>query len=195
MELLLIKYGALAVFIAAMVEADVVPVLTGVVAHLGYFKVGPALLAAIAGAFAGDYLWFVAGLHYSQSIQNSSLYRRIGGTSEKLIRRLGPWQIPTSHLIYGTRISTMIFWGVQRISKLKFALIDGFGCAVLTGLLFTLGFDFSGNAFVVVGCVKQLERLLLLGILAVLLMGLTGKFVLRLIDRSPLASGAEKGDN
>src|SRR5258705_2499001 len=94
-ELLLIKYGILAVFMAAMIEADVVPVLAGVVAHLGFFKVAPALMSATAGAFVGDYLWFCVGVHYSQSIQNSRLYRR--SVPETLSRRLGPWQIPVSH--------------------------------------------------------------------------------------------------
>lgn len=193
MELILIKYGTLAVFLAAMIEADVVPVLTGVVAHFGYVRVGPAVLAATAGAFAGDYLWFCAGVYYSQSIQNSRLYCR--GVPETLIRRLGPWQIPASHLIYGTRVSTMIFWGVHRISKEKFALIDGFACVVLTGLLFTLGFEFSSSAALLVGRVKQVELLLLVGVISGLLLYLTGKVVRRLCEKSQLASGAQKGDN
>ena len=179
MELLLIKYGALAVFLAAMLEADVVPVLTGVVAHFGYVKVGPAVLAATAGAFAGDYLWFCVGVHYSQTIRKSRFYRRAGQAPERLIRRLGLWQIPASHLIYGTRISTMMFWGAQRTSTLKFALVDGAGCLVLTGLLFTLGFEFTGNASLIVGRVKQVELLLLGGVIAGLLLCLTTKAVRR----------------
>ena len=182
-ELLLIKYGVLAVFMAAMIEADVVPVLAGVVAHLGFFKVAPALLSATAGAFVGDYLWFCVGVHYSQSIQNSRLYRR--SVPETLSRRLGPWQIPASHLIYGTRISTMIFWGVQRISAVKFALIDGLGCAVITGLLFTLGFGFSSSASLVVGRVKQVELLLLAGVISGLLLFLASRVVRRFLREVP----------
>lgn len=195
MELLLIKYGTLAVFLAAMIEADVVPVLTGVVAHFGYVRVGPAVLAATAGAFAGDYVWFCAGVYYSQSIRNSRFYRRAGQVTEKLIRRLGHWQIPASHFIYGTRISTMIFWGVQRTSTLKFALFDGSGCLVLTGVLFTLGFEFSGSASLVVGRVKQVELLLLVGMISALLLYLTGRVVRGLCEKSQLASETEKGDN
>ena len=178
-EHLLIKYGTLAVFLAAMIEADVVPVLTGVVAHFGYVRVGPAFLAATAGAFAGDYLWFCAGVYYSQTIRNSNFYKRAGQVSEGLIRRLGLWQIPASHLIYGTRVSTMIFWGVQRTSTVKFAFVDGSGCLVLTGLLFTLGFEFSGSASLVVGRVKQVELLLLCGVISGLLLCLTSKVVRR----------------
>ena len=191
MELVFIKYGTLAIFLAAMIEADVVPVLTGVVTHLGYVKVGPALLAAIAGAFAGDYLWFCVGCFYSQSIRNSRLYRRVGHMPETLIRRLGPWQIPASHLVYGTRVATMIFWGMQRISTARFALVDGFGCVVLTGVLFTLGLGFSGAASLVIGRVKQVELLLLVGV--VLLLFLASKVVRHLSREGPTGEREAEG--
>lgn len=193
MELFLIKYGALAVFLAAMIEADVVPVLTGVVAHFGYVRVGPAFLAATAGAFAGDYLWFCAGVYYSQTIRNSRFYKRAGQAPERLIRRLGLWQIPASHVIYGTRVSTMIFWGVQRTSALKFALVDGVGCLVLTGLLFTLGFGFSSSASLVVGRVKQVELLLLVGVISGLLLYLTSKAARRFLREVPTGEPDREG--
>ena len=192
-EILLIKYGALAIFLAAMIEADVVPVLTGVVAHLGFVKVGSALLAATAGAFAGDYVWFCVGVYYAASIQNSRLYRRIGRAPETLIRRLGPWQIPASHVIYGTRISTMIFWGVQRISQVKFALVDGFGCVVLTVVLFTLGFGFSNSASLVLGRVRQVELLMFLLVMSGLLLYLTSKVVRRLCEKPPTGETGGEG--
>ena len=47
-ELILIKYGLVAVFVAAMLEADVIPVLAGVAAHRGYFN--PALGIAVCQA-------------------------------------------------------------------------------------------------------------------------------------------------
>lgn len=169
-----------------MLEADVVPVLTGVVAHCGYVRVGPAVFAAVAGVFAGDYLWFCAGVYYSQTIRNSKFYRRAGQLPERLMRRLGLWQIPASHVIYGTRITTMIFCGVQRTATVKFALVDGSACLVLTGLLFTLGFGFSGNASLVVGRVRQIELLLLIGVITGLLLCLTSKMVRRLLREGNL---------
>jgi membrane protein DedA with SNARE-associated domain len=192
-ELLLIKYGTLAVFLAAMLEADVVPVLTGVVAHFGYVRVGPAVLAAMAGAFAGDYVWFCVGVYYSKTIRNSRFYRRAGQVPERLIRRSGLWQIPASHLIYGTRISTMMFWGVQRISTLKFALVDVSGCFVLTGLLFTLGFALSASAPLVVERVKQVELLLLGVVISGLLLCLTSKLVRRFLLEVPTGEPGREG--
>lgn len=180
-ELFIIKYGALAVFLAAMIEADVVPALAGVIAHLGYVKVGSALFAATAGAFAGDYLWFCAGFYYSQNIKTSRLYRRIEHLPESMLQRLGVWQIPASHVVYGTRVATMIFWGTQRISTAKFALVDGFGCMVLTGLLFTFGFWFSGRALQIIARAKRVELLLLAGV--ILVFCLTSNLLARYLSR------------
>ena len=61
MQLFLIKYGLLAVFLAAAVEADVVPVMAGVLAHFGYVNSGLAITCAGAGALTGDCVWFLVG--------------------------------------------------------------------------------------------------------------------------------------
>lgn len=110
MELFLINYGLLAVFLAAAVEADVVPILTGALVRLGYLKVTPALLCVAIGAFSGDCVWFWAGRNYSTQVQASSIYRRMGAKVERLTAWLSVWQIPASHVIYGTRVATMVLW-------------------------------------------------------------------------------------
>lgn len=168
-ESLLIKYGPLAVFLAALIEADVVPIACGVVVHLGFMRLGLSLGAAIAGALVGDYVWFVAGRHFSKRIQQIRLYRRIEKSPRLLIQRLGLWQIPLSHLVYGTRVSTMIWWGIQRTSTVRFVLVDALGCIVSTSALFTLGFAFSGSSMLVIARVKQFELLMLAGVVVVLI--------------------------
>jgi membrane protein DedA with SNARE-associated domain len=80
-------------------------------------------------------------------------------------------------VVAGVELLLIDLWGVQRISPAKFALFDGFGCVVLTSLLFTLGFAFSGSASLVVGRVKQVELLLLVGVISVLFLYLTSKAV------------------
>jgi membrane protein DedA with SNARE-associated domain len=176
-----------------MLEADVVPVLTGVAAHLGYVKAGSAILAASAGALAGDCIWFWAGLHYSKTIQTRRAYRRAGSMAEFLVRRLGVWQIPASHVIYGTRVATMIFWGVQRLPIVRFVLIDGLGCVVFTTLLFMLGFGFSGSASIIVGHVKRIEVLMLVAVIGFgLIFCLTNRMVRRTLRKVPAGErGAE----
>lgn len=159
MELLLIKYGLLAVFVASMFEADVVPVLAGVAAHRGYFNPALGIIAASAGALGGDCLWFYVGRY--KVIQNSKVFLRIRPKAEILFRRVGNWQIPASHVVYGTRVATMILLGARGSSLARFALIDGTSCLVLITLLFSLGFVLSASASVVLVKVRHIEVVLL----------------------------------
>ena len=176
-----------------------VPVLTGVVAHAGYVNPGLALFAASAGAFTGDCAWFCAGRCYSKGIYSKGIKsrvdgRRAGQMAEDLINRLGVWGIPASHVIYGTRIATMIFWGVRRLSTAKFALVDALGCVGFTFLLFMLGFWFSASASQIVGGVKRVELLMLFAaIIAVLIFQLTREPLRRAVQRFLTGGGRAKG--
>ena len=194
MQLLFIRYGLLAVFLAAALEADIVPVLTGVVAHAGYVNPGLALLAASAGAFSGDCAWFCVGRRYSKRIKIRVDYRRAGRMAEDLINVLGIWGIPASHVVYGTRVATMIFWGARRFSIAKFALVDALGCVGLTSLLFMLGFWFSAGASQIVGGVKRVELLMLFAvIITVLVFQLTRVPLRRALQRLRTGEGIAKG--
>lgn len=161
MELFLMKYGLLAVFLFALVEADVVPVLTGVVAHLGYFGFAQSIAVASAGAFMGDCFWFWIARTHSEWIRSSRIYKRTANATENLDRRLGVWQIPASHVIYGTRIATMTFSGLRKLSFTRFALMDILGCVGFTTALATLGFLFSSSSSLIIGRVKRVELFLL----------------------------------
>ena len=159
MELFLIKYGLLAVFIASLVEADVIPVLAGVAAHRGYFDPALGIVAASVGAFAGDCFWFYVGRY--KGIQNSKVFLRIRPKAESLFRRVGMWQIPASHVIYGTRVATMTMFGAHGHSFGRFAMFDGASCIVITTLLFSLGFALSASASIILVHVRHVEVLLL----------------------------------
>jgi membrane protein DedA with SNARE-associated domain len=162
MEAFLMKYGLLAVFVCAMVEADVVPVLTGVVAHLGYFDFIAAIAVAAAGAFTGDCVWFYLGYTRSDRIRRSRLYARGAKLTESLDRRFGKWLIPASHVIYGTRVATMTLSGIRRMPFAQFITIDMLGCLTFTTLFASMGFLFSSSATLIIGHVRKVEILLLL---------------------------------
>lgn len=155
------KYGLLAVFVCAMVEADVVPVLAGVVAHLGYFDFIEAIAVAAAGAFVGDCVWFYLGHTRSERISRSWLYSRAAKLTESLDRRFGKWLIPASHVIYGTRVATMTLSGIRRMPFAQFAAIDTLGCLTFTTVFASMGFLFSSSAALIIGHVKKVEVLLL----------------------------------
>jgi membrane protein DedA with SNARE-associated domain len=163
-ELWLIKYGLLAVFAASMVEADAVPVLAGVAAHRSYFQPVLGIIAASAGAFAGDCFWLLLGRH--AVIQRSKLFLRMKQKAEILFQHVGSWQIPASHVVYGTRVATMIFMGGRGLPFARFALVDGLSCFILTTILFSLGFGLSVSASVILVNVRRIEITLLATVIA-----------------------------
>jgi membrane-associated protein len=178
MEPLLMKYGVLAVFAFAALEADVVPVLTGVVVHFGYFGFIASVVAASAGAFAGDCVWFWIGRSRSEWIRRRGIYRRAGNAVEAMAQRFGLWQIPASQVVYGTRMATMIFAGIRGVSFVKFALVDLLGCVTMTTALVTLGFAFSRSAALIIDNVKKVELFLLLAAILIALFFYLLKLVL-----------------
>jgi len=180
-ELLISKYGLIAVFLAAMLEADVIPVLSGVAAHRGYFNPFLAVAAASFGALAGDCLWFYVGRH--ALIKNSATLQRIKSKAEVLFRRVGHWQIPASHVIYGTRVATMTFLGARGSPVGRFVLLDGVSCLALTTLLFSLGFALSASVSLVLNSVRRVEVVLLVAVA-------TGGLVLHLLGRRILQGPA-----
>jgi|ERR1700752_1368123 len=159
MELLLIKYGLIAVFVATMLEADIIPVLVGVAAHRGYFDPPTAIVVASLGALAGDCVWFYLGR--SGVITKSKFMLGLQAKAEVLYQRVGNWQIPASHIIYGTRIATMTFLGARGSMVGRFVLVDGVSCFTLTTFLFCLGFALSASVSMILVNVKRIELVLL----------------------------------
>jgi membrane protein DedA with SNARE-associated domain len=158
-ELLLIKYGLLAVFLASLLEADVIPVLAGAAAHRGCFHPALGIIAVSGGALAGDCFWFYVGRH--KVIQNSTMFLRLRPKAEALFRWVGVWQIPTSHVVYGTRMATMTWLGARGSAFWLFALADGLSCLFFSTLLLTLGFALSASAQIVLVRVRRIEVMLL----------------------------------
>jgi membrane protein DedA with SNARE-associated domain len=177
-ELILIKYGLAAVFLAAMIEADVIPVLAGVAAHHGYFNPVFAIAAASFGALAGDCLWFYVGRR--NLIKKSTILQRIKSKAEILFQRVGHWQIPASHVIYGTRVATMTFLGARGSAVGRFVLVDGVSCLALTSLLFSLGFALSASVSRVLVNVRRIEIVLLAAVALIgLIFHLLGRRILQ----------------
>src|SRR5262245_33532574 len=128
---------------------------------MGYMNAALAIACVTTGALAGDCLWFTAGWNYSNRIRSWIIYIRMAPMVERLTSRIGLWQVPASHLIYGTRVATMTLFGIRRLSVFRFVVTDACACLVITTVLFTLGFGLSASAAQVVGHVKRLELFML----------------------------------
>lgn len=166
MEEFLIHYGLVAVALVAIVEGDVVFILSGVISHLGFFGFFPAVMMASLGAFLGDTVIYFVGRHRGQQIRASRLYMRLGARAESFYEKLGVGQLFAMRLVFGTRIATLLMCGVRRMSVLRFAVFDYLSCLVWATLLGALGYMLSGSAEWLIGEVRKTEVWLTFAVLA-----------------------------
>ena len=157
MEPFLIHYGLAAVALLAIVDGDVTLILAGVIAHLGLFSLPAGIAAGSAGAFIGDTVFYTVGRTNRRWIQNTRLYRRMGPRAENLFRRFGVGQLFAMRLVYGTRIATLILFGVRGVTFWRFALFDSLSCMAWATLLGLLGFAMSTRAAWLIREVKSIE--------------------------------------
>mgnify|MGYP003289612125 FL=1 len=179
MEEILTRYGLLALFVLAAVEGDVTLILAGVVSHLGIFNLLPAICVGTVGAFAGDCVWYWVGRSRSTSIRRSWLYRRMGGGAEQLAQRFGVWEIIAARFVYGTRIASVLFWGIQQLPFVRFAALDLIGCVLWAVVFSSLGYFLSGSAAALIGDVRRIEIWLLVAVAVLVFFSLLSRYLLR----------------
>jgi membrane protein DedA with SNARE-associated domain len=166
MEEFFANYGLFAVFIAAAFEGDIAFLAAGVLAHLGYFPAYQAAILGLVGVLGGDSLWYGLGRWRADWVKSTHFWRRIGRPVERLFLRFGPGQIIAARFIYGIRIASMLFWGIQRLPYRRFVGFNFLGATPWAILLTTLGYVLSFSVEALMGKFKQLRLALLLGLLA-----------------------------
>ena len=157
MEDLLIRYGFFAVLVGAALEGDVTALLAGVIAHLGYITPPAAVVATCLGALSSDASIFVVGRQGGTRVRESRAYARASPFIEAIARRSGAGELIITRFVFGTRVASMIFWGLRGLSWPRFLAIDAAGCALWALVMVTLGYTFSGSAALLMGDVRRVE--------------------------------------
>ena len=166
LERFLIAHGPAAVIVGAALEGDMTLILAGVIAHLGIFSFPTAVAAGALGTYLADLFWFLVGKWRGPALRNTRLYGHVGPKVERWGRRFGPIQLVASRFIYGTRIASMVFWGLAGLPLIRFLLIDLAG-SILGALVFgALGWVLSGSITVLVGHIRRVELVLLVALIA-----------------------------
>jgi membrane protein DedA with SNARE-associated domain len=189
---LIVQFGLGAVFLGSAVEGDFTLILSGVMAHLGYFPFPLAVAVGALGSFLGDLGWYGLGRMRGPKFRGGRFYQRVGPRIERLARRLGPAELIAARFVYGTKAASMVFWGLHGMSLLRFVVIDAIGC-ILGSLVFTgLGYAVSGSATVLLGHVRRVQFWLLgalvVGVILVVVINWTAKRELHIDD-----SGGDAG--
>src|SRR4029453_10628595 len=192
---LLQRYGLWAVFFGTMIEGDLTLLFSGVLARAGLFTFEEALIVGTAGGFVGDSLSYMIGARFRGRARTWHFFLRARPRVEKLMRRFGVLSVFIVKYVYGLRPTSAIFYGLAHFGFLRFAILTLASCAVWVGVLAGLGFTFATGIETLVGDLKRIQILLLVGVIIIATVYVISRFERRVIEEKKEFFAKEKEDD
>lgn len=191
-ELLLHKFGYLAVFVGTFLEGETILVLAGFFAERGYFELALVILVGFVGSFAGHIFWFWLGRTKGvQVLDRFPKMKRHFGKGIRLFERYGALAIFITQYLYGIRITCAIIIGISRISTMKFLIYEALSCITWAAIIGTLGYFFGRAVESVLGKAEHVE---MYGLIALLVIGSAVYAYHQWKNRREKAEQAAEGD-
>jgi len=184
------QYGIYAVFALCTIEGDITLLLSGVLAHSGFFghySFIKVLIFGTLGGMAGDIASYYAGRRFGESVKHYRFYQMAQPRIEGLIEKFGAYAIIISKYIYGLRVAMSLFYGVGKMPFTRFLLLDAIGCGIWVLLLAGSGYFFSGFVTSIIGDFQQIG-------IALFFIVMTGIIVFYIVERFWLSEKVEEAD-
>jgi membrane protein DedA with SNARE-associated domain len=184
---LIAEYGIYAVFALCTVEGDITLLLSGVMAHGGFFGnygFWKVFLAGTLGGVVGDNIGYLIGRGFRKTIRNYRFYEMARPRIERLIEKFGGFAIVISKYIYGIRAAMSVFYGIGKMPYGRFLLLDVISCAIWALILAGIGYFFSGAITNIIGDFKKIG-------IALFFIVLVGIIVFYVVERYYLSEKVE----
>ena len=151
---LIAEWGIFAVFALCTVEGDMTLLLSGILAHSGFFgSYGflKVVLFGTLGGVVGDCFGYAIRRVFHENAKDYRFYQVAQPRLEKLIAKFGNSAILISKYIYGIRVAMCVFYGVGRMPFLRFLSLSALSCGLWVILLSGTGYFFSGAITSIIG--------------------------------------------
>lgn len=152
-------YGIYAVFALCAVEGDLTLILSGLMAHSGFFgqySFIKVLIAATSGGVFGDTVAYFVGRFFNHTIKDTEFYKRSKPRIDNLTSKFGGFALIFSKYIYGIRTAMCISIGTCRMPFYRFLLLDTISCGLWVFILAGSGYFFSGAITKFIGDFHQI---------------------------------------
>lgn len=142
-ELLIARYGLVALFLGAGIEGEACVITGGVFAHRGMLSLPAVMAAAALGSFAADQLLFLLGRRYRNLRWVRRLHQKPAfARAIRLIERYPSGFIFVFRFLYGLRTVSPVAIGTTRVAARRFLFING-----LAAIVWAVAFTSVGYAF------------------------------------------------
>lgn len=148
------QYGIYAVFFLCTVEGDITLLISGVMAHGGFFGHWSFLKVVFfgtLGGMVGDSFGYLVGRMFHENAKDYRFYQVAQPRVEKLIEKFGGSAIIISKYIYGIRAAMCVFYGVGRMPFPRFIGLSAISCGLWVTILSGIGYFFSGAITSILG--------------------------------------------
>ncbi len=182
------QYGIYGVFALSTVEGDMTLLLSGVMAHGGFFgswSFAKVFLAGTLGGLVGDCFAYMMGRIFRESVKDYRFYKMTQPRIESLIEKFGGFAIVISKYIYGLRAAMCIFNGIGKMPFWRFLLLDTISVSIWVLILSGAGYFFSGAITSILGDFKQVG-------IALFFIVLIGIIIFYLVERYWLSEKVEE---
>jgi membrane protein DedA with SNARE-associated domain len=164
-ELLIMQYGYVALFIGALLEGETFLILAGFAAHRGYLALHNVIIVAFVGSFLADQVWFHLGRAKGTAfVDRRQKWHKRAGEIRDLIHHRQNLLMLGFRFVPGTRTLTPIIMGAMGFDPKRFALLNGVGALVWAVTIGWIGFLFGAAAEQVIDHIKRYESYLLAAI-------------------------------
>jgi membrane protein DedA with SNARE-associated domain len=153
------QYGIYAVFALCTIEGDITLLISGTMAHGGFFGRYSALKVFIAGTLGGmvgDCVGYAVGRIFHEKAKDYRFYQMAQPRIERLIGKFGKFAIVISKYIYGIRVAMCVFYGIGKMPFRRFIVLDAISCGLWVLLLAGTGYFFSGAITSIIGDFQQI---------------------------------------
>ena len=169
MESLIATYGVLAVMLGTLAEGETALIAGGYAAHQGWLGLFPMMVAALAGAFGGDQLFFYIGRRHGRSfVAPRPGWADRAERIQALLLKHEAAVVVSFRFLYGLRVVTPMALGIAGVDYPKYLLLTLISGVAWT-LLYGMGGFYLGEAMT--HLLGDIERLELYGLGAILLVG------------------------
>src|SRR5881275_3182867 len=158
-ELLLQKFGYLAVLIGTFLEGETILVLAGFFAERGYLHLPGVIACAFGGAYVGHVFWFWLGRTQGvKLLDRMPRMKKHFGRGIRIFERYGAPAIFITQWLYGLRVTCAVIIGISRISAIKFIVYEAITCTIWAILIASAGYYFGRAVERVLGRAAHIEK-------------------------------------
>jgi len=156
LEIFVITYGYWALFIGTLLEGEIVLVLAGFMANIGYMDLRTVIAVAFLGSVVSDQFFFWLGRTRGQKIieNHPKIQKRIQRVLD-LFHKHQVWVMMTFRFLYGFRIMSPLGLGMSEVRTAKFVFFNVLGAAIWAFAFGVGGYLFSNTIQLVLSDVNH----------------------------------------